>query len=85
MNGYFRLIHEEGKTGIKLIPPTEGGEPVLVNDVVEYLALKDIIYDKNALYKAIEASAEKETVFLLEKRITLKERQCYKSTVTPDN
>ena len=85
MNGYFRLIHEEGKTGIKLIPPTEGGAPVLVNDVVEYLALKDIIYDKNALYKAIEASAEKEIGFLLEKRTTMKERECYKFTLTPDN
>ncbi|MDE7282752.1 MAG: FapA family protein, partial [Lachnospiraceae bacterium] len=85
MNGYFRLIHEEGKTGIQLIPPTDGGEPVLVNDVVEYLALKDIIYDKNALYKAIESTTEKETVFLLEKRTTMKERECYKFTVTPDN
>lgn len=79
------MIHEEGKTGIQLIPPTDGGEPVLVNDVVEYLALKDIIYDKNALYKAIEATTEKETVFLLERRTTMKERECYKFTVTPDN
>lgn len=59
MNGYFRLIHEEGKTGIQLIPPTEGGDAVSVNDVTEYLALKDIVYDKNLLYKAIAASAEK--------------------------
>ena len=66
------MIHEEGKTGIQLIPPTDGGEPVLVNDVVEYLALKDIIYDKNALYKAIESTTEKETVFLLEQRTTMK-------------
>lgn len=79
------MINEEGKTGIQLIPPTDGGEPILVNDVVEYLALKDIVYDKNALYKAIEATTEKETVFLLEKRTTMKERECYKFTVTPDN
>ena len=85
MNGYFRLIHEEGKTGMKLFPPTDGGEPVSVNDVTEYLALKDIIYDKNILYKAITASAEKEMVILLEKRTTLKERECYKFTITPDN
>lgn len=79
------MINEEGKTGIQLIPPTDGGEPILVNDVVEYLALKDIVYDKSALYKAIEAATEKETVFLLEKRTTMKERECYKFTVTPDN
>lgn len=85
MNGYFRLIHEEDKTGIQLIPPTEGGDPVSVNDVTEYLALKDITYDKNILYKAITASAEKKMAVLLEKRKTLPERECYKFTITPDN
>lgn len=85
MNGYFRLIHEEGKTGIQLIPPTEGGDAVSVNDVTEYLALKDIVYDKNLLYKAIAASAEKKMAVLLEKRTTLPERECYKFTMTPDN
>lgn len=85
MNGYFRLIHEEGKTGMKLFPPTDGGAPVMINDVTEYLALKDIVYDKMTLYKAVEASAEKEMVILLEKRTTLKERECYKFTMTPDN
>ncbi|MCM1253286.1 MAG: FapA family protein [Clostridium sp.] len=85
MNGYFRLIHEEEKTSLKLIPPTDGGEPVMVNDVVEYLAMKDIVYDKNALYKAVEVSAEKAVIVLLEKRTTLTERECYKFTVTPDN
>ncbi|MCM1038157.1 MAG: FapA family protein [Ruminococcus sp.] len=70
---------------MKLFPPTNGGEPVAVTDVTEYLAMKDIIYDKGMLYKAIAASAEKEMVILLEKRTTLKERECYKFTLTPDN
>ena len=85
MNGFFRLIHEEGKTGIQLIPPTEGGKPVSVNDVMEYLSSKDIVCDKNSLYKAVEASAEKRMAVLLEKRTTLPERECYKLTITPDN
>lgn len=85
MNGYFRLIHEEGKTGIKFFPPTDGGEPVAVSDAVDYLAMKDIVYDKNTLYKAVAASAEKEIVILLEKRTTMPERECYKLTLTPDN
>lgn len=85
MNGYFRLIHEEGKTSIKLLPPTDGGDPAAVTDVTDYLASKDIIYDKNTLYKAIEASAEKPLIVLLEKRTTMTERECYKFTMTPDN
>lgn len=85
MNGYFRLIHEEGKTGIQLVPPTEGGEPVSINDVTEYLSSKDIGYDRNILYKAVAASVEKKMAILLEKRTTLPERECYKFTITPDN
>ncbi len=85
MNGYFRLIHEEGKTGIQLIPPTEGGDAVSVNDVTEYLSLKNIGYDKSMLYRAIEASGEKKIAILLEKRTTLVERECFKLTITPDN
>lgn len=85
MNGYFRLIHEEEKTSMKLFPPTDGGEPVSVNDVTEYLASKDIIYDKNTLYKAVGVAAEKAVIVLLEKRTTLTERECYKFTITSDN
>ncbi len=85
MNGYFRLIHEDGKTGIQLIPPTEGGEPISVNDVTEYLSLKNIVYDRAVLYKAVAVSAEKKMAVLLEKRTTLPERECYKFTITPDN
>lgn len=85
MNGYFRLVHEDEKTSLKLIPPTDGGEPISINDVVEYLAMKDIVYDKNMLYKAVGAATEKAVVIVLEKRTTLPERECYKFTITPDN
>ena len=85
MNGYFRLMHEEGKTGIQLIPPTEGGDAISINDVTEYLSMKDIVYDKNLLYKAVAASAEKKMAVLLERRTTLPERECYKFAITPDN
>lgn len=84
MNGYFRLIHESNKTSIKLIPPTDGGKPIAVSDVIEYLALKDIIYDKNVLYKAIDTMETEEKTVLLENRQTLKERECYKFTVSQD-
>lgn len=84
MNGYFRLIHEDNKTSLRLIPPSDGGKPVAVNDVTDYLALKDIIYDKNTLYKAIETMDTEEKTVLLENRATLKERECYKFTISKD-
>lgn len=85
MNGYFRLIHETNKTSLKLIPPTDDGKPIDVNDVRDYLALKDIVYDRTALYKAIETMENEEKTVLLENKPTHMERECYKFTMTPDN
>ena len=85
MNGYFRLIHQEGKTGIRLVPPMGGGDALSANEVTEYLGSKDIRFDKNALYKAVGEAASEERIILLEKRTTPVERECYKLTVTPDN
>lgn len=84
MNGYFKLLHENDKTCLKLIPPTDGGNPIAVNDVTEYLALKDIVYDRNILYKAIETMEAEEKTVLLENRMTLKERECYKFSISKD-
>ncbi|MBQ6807182.1 MAG: DUF342 domain-containing protein [Lachnospiraceae bacterium] len=85
MNGYFRLVNEATKTSIKLFPPTDGGEALAFNEVVEYLSLKNIMFDRISLNKAVEAAAKEETVIVLENRARLAERECYKFTVTPDN
>ncbi|MCM1143202.1 MAG: FapA family protein [Blautia sp.] len=84
MNGYFRLIHEKSRTGIKLIPPTDGGKPIAAKDVTEYLSMKDIVYDRTVLYKAIEAMENEEKVVLLSNKPTLMERECYKFTMSQD-
>lgn len=85
MNGYFRLMNEDTKTSIKLFPPSADGSALTYNEVAEYLSLKDILYDRIQLNKAVEASAKEETVVLLENRMTHVERECYKLTVTPDD
>lgn len=84
MNGYFRLINGEGKTGIKLIPPTGDGKAIDMNDVVEYLSMKGCSCDLPALKKAVDAAAKAETVIVLEHKTRFAERECYKLTVTPD-
>lgn len=84
MNGYFRLIHEKDKTSLKLIPPTGDGKAIAANDVTDYLTLKDIVYDKIVLYKAIETMENEEKIVLLERRETMKERECYKFKVSQD-
>lgn len=85
MNGYFTLLHDSEKTSVRLIPPTDGGEAVSMNEVMEYLAQKNFLYDKTSLYRAMENADKEETVALVERRHSLPERECYKLTVTPDN
>ncbi|MGN0279619.1 MAG: DUF342 domain-containing protein [Lachnospiraceae bacterium] len=84
MNGYFRLVNEKGKSSIKLIPPTENGKVVDLNDVIEYLTMKDYACDLPSLKKAVETAATQETTMVLNHETRFVERECYKLTVTPD-
>lgn len=84
MNGYFRLINKENETGIRLIPPTDGGRPIDLNDVIEYMTMKDCACDLPSLRRAVEAAAEEERVLMFDSNKRFAERECYKLTVTPD-
>lgn len=84
MNGYFRLINEKGKAGIKLIPPTGDGKAININDVIEYLTMKDYACDLLSLKKAVAAAEKEETVLVLEYSSRYEEGECYKLTITPD-
>ena len=83
-NGYFRLINGENSTGIRLIPPKEGGRPLHINDVIEYMTMKDYACDLPALRRAVEASATEETTFVIDQNKRYPERECYKLTIEPD-
>ena len=58
MNGYFRLVNDADKTSIKLIPPTDGDKPLDINDVVEYMTMKNYACDLPTLRRAVEKAAE---------------------------
>ena len=59
MNGYFQLVGQDGKTWLKLYPPTDGGDALDVADVIDYLNFHKLVYDLPALNKAVsELSAE---------------------------
>ncbi|MCM1121457.1 MAG: FapA family protein [Eubacterium sp.] len=84
MNGYFRLVNEADKTSLKLIPPAKGGKPININDVIEYMTMKDYACDLPSLKRAVDASVDHEIMFLLEQGKRSPERECYKLTITPD-
>ncbi len=84
MNGYFKLKHVTDKMILKLIPPSGDGKPVNVNDVIDYMTMKDYACDLPTLKRAVDAAADKEVVFVLGQGKRAPERECYKLTITPD-
>lgn len=84
MNGYFRLVNQQGKSSLKLYPPTGEGKPVDVIDVVEYLTMKDYAFDLSTLKRAVESTLKEEQEILLGNGTRLPERECYKLTIKPD-
>ena len=84
MNGYFRLVNEADQISLKLIPPSGGGKPLEMNDVIEYLSMKSISCDLPMLKKAVAAAAEKEIKFAIGRGTRPAERECYKLTITQD-
>lgn len=64
MNGYFQLIGGKGDTRIRLVPPTDGGAELDVNDVIDYLTFHKIMYDLPALNNAVAALSEETEIVL---------------------
>ena len=84
MNGYFRLVNKEGASSLKLFPPTGGGKPLDILDVIEYLTMKDYACDLPSLKRAVEGAEKEQREVSLGNETRLKERECYKLTVGPD-
>ncbi|MBR6771657.1 MAG: DUF342 domain-containing protein [Lachnospiraceae bacterium] len=82
MNGYFRLVCEESRTCLQVVPPTDGGEPVAVNEIAEYLNKRSISYSSERLY-AIAGKKETCAVILNHDR-HLEEAESFSLQVSPD-
>lgn len=67
MNAYFQVVIAEYGTALKVIPATDGGEPLDVLEVKEYLDGKGIAFDLVALNEAVK-SGELKTVMLNNKK-----------------
>lgn len=53
-NGYFQVVNKGERLFIRLFPAVDGGEPVLINELREYLAFNNFVVDVVTLGKAIE-------------------------------
>lgn len=82
MNGYFQLVCEKSKTYLHIFPPTDGGMPVLSNEIAEYLSKRSISYDSSAISGIAGTSGEQD---ILINYVTCAEvSESYKLEVSPD-
>ncbi len=49
MNGYFQIITIDDGYGLKVVPPTDGGTPISIGEVTEYLNRNEIKYSLDAV------------------------------------
>lgn len=48
-NGYFQLVSAGAGYGLKIVAPSEGGEPVRIGEITDYLSFRDQVCDLSAL------------------------------------
>ncbi len=83
-NGYFQLQIEEDGLYIHLFPPTEGGDPIVVSEVLDYLNMVKVEqYDLNALSRTIH-SIQEPTLFRLNDDVAFFVSEKSKIEVSPD-
>lgn len=84
MNAYFQIVNNNGFCGVKLVPPTDGGAPILREELLEYLSIKNMVYDVKALGQILLAHTET-VVFPTQTPFQFKEGEFVKVSIAPDN
>lgn len=70
VNAYFQLIIGGGETKLKIFPAVDGGEPLTIEEVIQYLeknTIKD--YDLKTLNSAVSFASEPTEITVLDKEI----------------
>lgn len=83
MNGYFQIVERGGKCHVKLVPPTNGGEPIQRDELFEYLNYKNITFDMKLLVSTL-AGLESVAYFPTITDFLHKDGEYVKVTCAPD-
>lgn len=62
-NGFFQLVRTTGGFGVRMYPPTDGGEDIRIAELTHYLDFANIGYDLISLKRALVSKCE-EVCFL---------------------
>lgn len=82
-NGYFQLKITDGGTFVTLFPPTDGGEPISLDELRQYLAMKNYLPDAIALSKVV-STLDKVTDFKIDNNKGLQESEMFVVKISPD-
>lgn len=85
MNGYFQIVSQNGMCGIKLIPPKDGGQPIIRDELLEYLSIKNMVYDVKGLCAALDSLADETVIFPTQTQFKYADGEFVKVIVAPDN
>lgn len=58
INGYFQIVTHDNKTFLRLYPQSQGGEPILISEVKDYLSTQNFNFDQVALNDVITSLTE---------------------------
>lgn len=83
MNAYFQLNFSNNSTMLDVYKETDGGKPININELVDYLNKKAIPFDLVSLNKEINSIVTNGSI-MLDANSRLPEREMLVATVSPD-
>lgn len=86
-NGYFQLVCGADGTALKLFAPVDGGKPITVKEVTEYLTRFGISFDISAISNAIQEavmSQKAEYQVTLNRNFSMEMRESYELHLSED-
>ncbi len=63
-NGYFQLVFRKTGTFLKIVPPSDGGHPINLGDVRDYLQMQKIGCDILEVTKEIDGTLSEKEIYL---------------------
>lgn len=83
INGYFYLSIHDDKTFLRLVPPADGGEPILITDIRDYLAMQKIEADLATINSLLQ-NMSGEMEIPIGPKLGFPVHECFNVIITPD-
>ncbi len=86
-NGYFQLVCGTNGTALKIFSPAEGGKPVNIKELAEYLTRHGVMFDISLLNKGVQEAVSLQTgeyQITLNKNPSMEVRESYVLHVSED-